>query len=256
MFFKIYQSVASSISVLEKINAPKAFNCTIVLLLIVVMFSGCATWLKSEDPIPFDEEIIAEVNNVPTKKYEGSLWQDNGPLSELFMNPKARRVGDTVTINIVEIASATNEADTNTSKNTSISAQITKALGFENNTNFPTSDGFNPFGQLAGTTANTFKGAGSTNRSGSLAASITARVTKVLPNGNMKIFGRREITINDEKQYLVLSGIIRSWDISSNNVVLSTYISDAKIAYTGKGVVNDRQNPGWLARVIDAVWPF
>jgi flagellar L-ring protein precursor FlgH len=129
-------------------------------------------------------------------------------------------------------------------------------LGFEENDRFPSGSGFDPFGSIEGSTSNSFKGSGATKRSGNLAASITARVTRVLPNGNLEILGKREITVNNEKQYIALTGIIRPRDISSNNVVLSTYISDAKIVYTGTGVVNDRQNPGWLARVLDTVWPF
>ena len=116
--------------------------------------------------------------------------------------------------------------------------------------------GMDPFGSIAGTTNNTFQGSGATARKGELAASITARVTEVLPNGNLKILGKREIRVNNETQYLALTGIVRPRDISSENVVLSTYISDAKIVYTGTGVVNDPQSPGWLVRVLDTVWPF
>lgn len=77
-----------------------------------------------------------------------------------------------------------------------------------------------------------------------------------MPNGNLKIKGTREVTVNNEKQLITLSGIIRSRDISPDNIVLSTYISDAMIAYSGDGIVNERQRPGWLARILDVVWPF
>lgn len=217
---------------------------------------GCITGKKEVKPSTIDADIICEVPNESVEKYEGSLWQENGHLCELFMNPKARRIGDIVTISIVESSSASNAADTNTSRSSSISASLNTLLGLENSGSFPTGSGFDPFGSITGSTSNTFKGAGTTNRSGELAASITARVTAVLPNGNLKIFGKREITINNEQQYIALSGIIRSRDISPDNVILSTYISDAKIIYTGTGVIDDRQNPGWGARVLDAVWPF
>lgn len=199
---------------------------------------------------------MCEINESPQKTYEGALWQDNGPLGELFMDLKARRVGDIVTISIVESSSASNKANTNTSRTSSLSASLTNLLGLENSPSFPRGSGFTPFGSIQGSTNNSFKGSGTTNRSGELAASITARVTQVLPNGNLRILGKREITINNERQHIALTGIIRQRDISPDNVILSTYISDAKIAYTGTGVIDDRQNPGWFARVLDSVWPF
>jgi flagellar L-ring protein precursor FlgH len=232
------------------------FICSSFIALSIITLSGCATGNKETFPVNIDEDIAYEANNAPEEPYEGSLWKDNGSLCELFIDPKARRVGDIVTISVVETSSASNAADTNTSRNSSISASITSLLGLENNASFPTGSGFDPFGSIEASASNTFKGSGVTNRSGNLAASITARVTDVLPNGNLKILGKREITINKEKQYITLTGIIRPNDISSDNIILSTYISDAKIAYTGTGVVNDRQNPGWLATVFDVVWPF
>jgi len=224
--------------------------------LFVMSFSGCATAHKEQKIVSVKEDILFETKEEPVKKNTGSLWQDNGSLSELFYDHKARKVGDIVTIRIVESSDASNNADTNTSKNSSTSMNIAALLGLENNDTFPRGSGFDPFGFITSTTNNTFKGSGTTNRSGNLAASITARVTEVLPNGNMKIIGKRQITINNEEQYIALSGIIRSRDISSDNVILSTYISDAKIIYTGTGVINDRQSPGWLARIVDSVWPF
>lgn len=222
-----------------------------------LFLNGCATQQKQVKPeITKNDDILCEIREEPVKRHEGSLWQDSGPMNDLFMDTRARRVGDIVTISIVESSKASNNADTDTSRSSSVSMSISNFLGLENNDRFPSGSGFDPFGSITGTTNNTFKGSGATNRSGELAASITARVTEVLPNGNLKILGKREITINNEKQYLALTGIIRPRDISSENVVLSTYISDAKIVYTGTGVVNDRQNPGWLARVLDTVWPF
>jgi flagellar L-ring protein precursor FlgH len=68
--------------------------------------------------------------------------------------------------------------------------------------------------------------------------------------------GSREVTINAETQLITLSGIIRPRDISSDNVILSTYISDARISYSGTGVIDERQRPGWLANILNKYWPF
>ncbi|MBW1902640.1 MAG: flagellar basal body L-ring protein FlgH [Deltaproteobacteria bacterium] len=231
--------------------------CSAILSFLIVSFFGCAAQHKKATPVTVtNDDFICEVREEPVNKSEGSLWRENATLNEMFMDPRARRVGDVVTISIVESSSASNDADTDTSTSSSVSMSISNFLGLENNDRFPTGSGFDPFGSITGTTNNTFQGSGATNRSGKLAASITARVTKVFPNGNLGILGKREITINNEKQYLALTGIIRPRDISSANVVLSTYISDAKIVYTGTGVINDKQEPGWLVRVLDTVWPF
>ena len=72
----------------------------------------------------------------------------------------------------------------------------------------------------------------------------------------MAISGSREVIVNNEKQLIVVTGVIRPRDISSENIVLSTYISDAKIVYSGSGIVNDSQRKGWLANIIDVLSPF
>ncbi|SPD72672.1 Flagellar L-ring protein [uncultured Desulfobacterium sp.] len=228
----------------------------IIAVAIVSLLTGCGVNRKTVTPIDIKDDVKYTVPNEPAKMQEGSLWAKNGSLNDLFIDSKARRVGDIITIDIVETASAFNKADTNTSRKSDVSASISKFLGLENNDKFPTSSGFTPFGTVAGTTSNTFEGEGETNRSGKLDASISARVIEVYPNGNLKILGSREITINNEQQYIALTGIVRPSDISSRNTVLSTYISDANIIYTGTGVINDRQKPGWLASVLDAFWPF
>jgi flagellar L-ring protein precursor FlgH len=226
--------------------------CSVILALL----TGCAISNKPLTPIDLSGDVNYSVSNEAVKRQEGSLWDKNGSLNDLFTDPKARRIGDIITIDIVETSSAFNKADTNTERTSDISASITNFFGLENNDNFPTSSGFTPFGTVAGTTSNKFEGEGETNRSGKLDASISARVTDVFPNGNLKILGSRNITINNEKQYIALTGIIRPRDISSDNTILSTYISDANIIYTGTGVINDRQKPGWLASMLDAFWPF
>jgi flagellar L-ring protein precursor FlgH len=115
-----------------------------------------------------------------------------------------------------------------------------------------------PFGNpsVKGNLKSKFEGDGETTRSGTLSAFITCRVVDVMPNGNLKIVGTREVMVNYENQLIILSGIIRPRDISDQNVILSTFISGAKIAYSGSGIVDDRQRPGWLANLLNNVWPF
>jgi len=101
-----------------------------------------------------------------------------------------------------------------------------------------------------------FAGTGSTSRQDNLTATISAKVLDVLANGNLQIEGRRNVKVNGEDQEIVLTGTVRPVDISPNNTINSIYVADAKISYTGRGVITDRQSPGWLMNILDKVWPF
>ncbi len=221
--------------------------------------SGCALPTASRDSqaqrMLMDDGAVKEVQ-APSVRQEGSLWDENGSMNLLFVNPKASRIGDIVTVKIVESSKATNKATTNTKRASSVSAQVEKFLGLE--TKYPTANHphWNPFGEIKGGLTSDFKGEGDTTRSGNLTAQITARVTEVLPSGNLRIRGYREVLINNEAQLITLTGIIRPRDISPDNVVLSSAIADARITYNGVGIVADRQRPGWLARFFDVIWPF
>ena len=68
--------------------------------------------------------------------------------------------------------------------------------------------------------------------------------------------GRKDTIVNNEQQFIVLSGIARPEDINEENVISSMLLSDAKIEYSGRGVIDDEQSPGWLRRILDNVWPF
>jgi flagellar L-ring protein precursor FlgH len=109
---------------------------------------------------------------------------------------------------------------------------------------------------LNANTSSKYDGSGSTTRTDNLNATISARVIDVLGNGNFIIEGRRNITVNHEDQIIVLEGTVRPQDISTDNTVNSAQIADARITYSGKGIVSDRQSPGWLMNIVDRFWPF
>ncbi|OQY45232.1 MAG: hypothetical protein B6240_09110 [Desulfobacteraceae bacterium 4572_87] len=133
-------------------------------------------------------------HRVKPRKYEGSLWEDDGALSSLFKDYKASKVGDVVTVILDESTTANNKADTNTSRDSSVKAAIGGA--FTNIGNLQPSYS----GAVSGSFQPSFKGSGSTKRESSLKnlQGVTARVFKVLPDGNLVIAGSREITVNNE----------------------------------------------------------
>jgi flagellar L-ring protein precursor FlgH len=238
---------------------------TVVFLLGAFILAGCSlvqnagltktekTSVTQSAPAPEASQAVAPVAFEP--QTEGSLWMAGGSMNGLFINPKARHVGDILTIKVVESSSATNQAVTTTDRKSGLSAGITGFFNAEKR--YPADQPFfNPFSKVSGGFESEFEGAGTTQRSGDLTAFITARVIQVLPNGNLKVQGSREVTVNKEKQLITLVGVVRSRDISSENMILSTYISDAQIIYDGVGIVNDRQEPGWLTALLLKVWPF
>ena len=225
---------------------------------LVFNLSGCATGPKaagsSAGPDQDASRAIDLNQRLRQEKHEGSLWENNGHLSSLFKDYKASKVGDIVTIIIVEQPKAYTFATTRTERTNDLSAEISgKYAGFGTPRSYS--------GEFGSKFGNKSKGYGKTERQGSLKGEISARVIKVLPDGNLVILGSREITVNSETQCLNLSGIIQPRDIRYNKKtkgyeIESSRISDAKFIYSGRGIVAQRQRPGWFSSILDAVWPF
>ncbi|MGD8267568.1 MAG: flagellar basal body L-ring protein FlgH [Desulfobacterales bacterium] len=225
----------------------------LVLAIIAGLVCSCASYPTIQSDRPFPAELD---NTTPTLSRssdggdpdEMSLWADSTIMVDLFSDTKARRIGDIVTIQVSESSSAENSASTDTDRESSLSAGIQEFFGAETDT-------LNDFNVRGGIESD-FEGSGSTTRSGNLEAFITARVVEVLPGGNLKVIGSREILVNNEKQLMTIYGVVRPRDISKDNVVLSSFVSDARIAYSGAGIVDDRQRPGWMANTLNTIWPF
>lgn len=206
---------------------------------------------------PLSPPIPAQVAMAPA---EGSLWSDTS--SNLFVDPKAKRIGDTVTVDIVENTSSKLDANTSASRSSDIDVGVESLMGYMRaleaknpNLNRDSKGALNNT-LIKANMANSFDGKGSSDRSGRVTASIGARVAEVLPNGNLVVVGQREMKVNRETQYIAVSGIVRPKDIDSDNRVKSTYLADARIEYYGQGTLGDKQQPGWLSRALDRVWPF
>jgi len=225
-----------------------------------VSLTGCASTPSSKLPPP-PPKYVYQMEEQVTVPVANSLWNDS---INLFEDRKARRLNDLVTINIIESLSGSGTADTSTSRDSSGDYRVTNFFGMETdfgiqnlpvvNNAFGDSDSFEPM--VLGSAKSDFKGEGDTNREGELIATITAKVVEVMPNGNLVLEARKELTINEERQILVLRGMVRPDDIAMNNMVMSNKIADAQVFYVGDGVIQEKQKPGWLVRGLDKVWPF
>jgi flagellar L-ring protein precursor FlgH len=160
-------------------------------------------------------------------------------------------VGDIVTVKVMENAKGTKETETKTARKSSLKS-ATKALAGIGGLD---ADAYGKLG-LETDYDNKLDGTGSTKRSGTFIADVPSVITSVLPNGNLIVEGVRELRLNGEKEVISLKGINRPEDIGSGNTINSNNIADATIEYTGKGVLNDKNHPGWFSRILDWIWPF
>jgi flagellar L-ring protein precursor FlgH len=168
----------------------------------------------------------------------------------LSADRRARGMNDLVTIHVVENLQASGTADAALNKQSSGSVGVPKLFGVESK--LPSA--VDPTSLISTTTDTKFKGGGVTTRTGQLTATMTARVTEVLPNGDLVLEGAREIEINGDRQIVVLTGVARPSDIGKDNDVLSTNIGQLRIRYFGKGLMKDNLKPGFLVRILNKIF--
>ena len=207
---------------------------------------------ETAPPVPSDNYDVlfrayldAARATAQTPQSPDSLW-----MAGLAGDLRARRVNDLVTVRVLELVSAQGSADSSLDKSSSASAAVPSLFGLESK--YP---GWLDPTSLASLSASTdFKGGGTTTRTGSLTAALTARVVEVLPNGDLALEGVREIDINGDRQIIVLTGVVRTADIGPGNVVPSTAIGQMRIRYFGRGLIKDNLQPGWVVRVLNKIF--
>lgn len=174
-----------------------------------------------------------------------SLWREESSQS-LFVDKRAYKVGDIVTILVQESNKSSKDNSTETSKKTGLDAGV-QAFFNQAASKLPS---------MKMSSSHDFSGGGKINNSEQITARIAVRVADVLPNGNLVIEGTRHITFAGESQDATLRGVVRSSDVAANNTVYSYNIADAKINYISKGTVADTQRKGWFTKVWDKLTPF
>ncbi len=226
-------------------------NRITVVFICFLMLTSCAKEYPTVVNIPEPLEEIQPRNELSRK--DGSLWSDGA--ASMFSDHKARHVGDIVTVTISESASASKEASTASDRSSSYQAGIPNFFGLETK-NWVGESGIDLTNIINASGTAAFDGDGKTVRKGDLTASLTAQVIERYPNGNFKIRGGKEVMVNHEVQIIYVTGIIRPVDITAANTVDSAKVLNARISYTGRGVISDKQKPGWMTRMVDNVWPF
>jgi flagellar L-ring protein precursor FlgH len=188
-----------------------------------------------------------------SKRPDGSLWSEATP--SLFEDHRARRVGDTVVIEIDEDTAARGDASTNSARDSESTASITGLLGLVGAISraVPDLDLENLMGMMS---ESEFVGDAQTVRRNKVRGTISVHVRRVLPNGDMYVEGHKVVLVNNEELHLYISGVVRPVDVSQDNVVWSSRVADAQVELTGRGDLSDNQRPGWLTRIWNKVNPI
>ena len=220
----------------------------LVVSILTLLLSGCAS-VEHAKTLPDDPDfapILPEMNDEPLVP-TGSLFKVNY-VNNIYSDSKAHRVGDIISVILSESTQAQKNAKTELKKENS--ATLNPITGF----------GGTPVNiknksiQFGYDQESDFKGDSKANQGNSLSGNISVHVLRVLPNGNLMIRGEKWMTLNNGDEYIRLTGIIRSQDISSSNTITSSKVANARIQYAGTGTFADVQEQGWLSKFFSSSW--
>jgi len=221
-------------------NAPLLFA-----LLSLSLVGGCRSTAveKTEDATAWAQEQLPPAT-------DGAIYQA-GREVVLASNPVAHHVGDIVTIILNEQTAAQKSASTSTSKSTNIAMPGPTIFGK------PVTINGTPILENNIDNATKFGGQGASAQSNSLTGYLTATVLKVLPNGNLFVAGEKQIGLNQGKEYVRVTGVIRPIDLSADDSIPSFRVASAQITYNGRGAIADANAQSWLTRFFNSPWaPF
>jgi flagellar L-ring protein precursor FlgH len=214
------------------------------LLLAALLLGGCAS--RPPDP---PQALPDPTLEMPQTTLNGAIYQAGHDI-RLYEDRSARRVGDLLTIVLEEETDAAKDASMDLARESQLEFAA-PLFGGE-----PLTYNGRPL-SAAFDASQSFDGGGAASQSNELTGTITAIVTKVYPNGNLRVEGQKKLTLNRGDEYVTITGIVRPDDVSAGNTVSSTRVALSKISYTGTGALADSSSMGWLSRIFMSVFsPF
>ena len=214
------------------------------------------TFVQACSLLPLEREPDADYGPavpraaVETASAPGGIYGSETGM-DLFMDLRARAIGDILTILLVERTNASKDSSSSTSKDTQLDTGMPIIAGR------PVTVGGTEVLNNEIQSSNSFSGEADATQSNRLDGSITVTVSERLRNGNLFVRGEKWITLNQGEEFIRFSGIVRPVDIGPDNSIPSTKVADAKIAYSGTGTLADSSEPGWLAKFFNSPWfPF
>ena len=238
----------------------------VLLSLLVLPLSACSTVKEvvrgpelapigyPSALIPRDQAVLAAHDPMLQPASANSLWRAGA--RAFFIDQRANRVGDILTVQIDIDDSAKTSNTSTTNRSNGLSAGVPHLLGFESSLGKILPGGFDPANALETSSTSKSSGTGSVSRAEKISLTIAAVVTGVLPNGNMVIQGTQEVRTNAEMRQLTVSGIVRPEDISSANTIRHTQIAEARISYGGRGDISAVQKVPVGQALVNKFTPF
>ena len=210
-----------------------------------LLLQGCA-WFAPTVEVAETAPPMPEPPPAP-KAAMGSIFKAAN-YRPLFEDHRARLVGDTLVVQIVEKVTAVQKSTSSIDKSGSVSAGVSALPGIS----------ANAFARAGaeGNSANTFNGKGAVENSNDFSGTITVVVRQVLPNGHLLIAGEKQIGVNNNVDVLRFSGQVDPRAIQPGNSVQSAAIANVRLEQRGRGAQADAQAIGWLGRVFLSVLPF
>ena len=214
--------------------------------------SACSTYVEDTASAAFEPVFPTVELASDNADRTGAIYQQ-GQSGLFSADRRARKVGDILTVDFNEVFAATKAQSAASSKSDSF--ELGLPVGLPNLLTGGLAGGAAD-NSLTSSTEQSFSGSGNAAQSNSLTGRLSVTVVRIFENGNMGILGQKELTLNNGKEYIRVSGIVRPEDISSGNTVPSNRLADAQISYTGAGSVADSSKPGWLSRAMRTISPF
>ncbi|HEX5126060.1 MAG TPA: flagellar basal body L-ring protein FlgH [Rhodocyclaceae bacterium] len=214
-------------------------------MLLALMLSACITPPTSVHQPMSARPVPPDVNTPAT----GAIYQA-AAMHPLFEDRRARVVGDTLTVNLVESTKASKDSNSSMARSASTTASLPTFAGapgkFLSNLTV---------GATAGD-ANSFSGKGAAAANNDFTGTITVTVIDVYPNGNVLVSGEKQIAINQGQEFIRFSGVVNPAYVTTSNTVQSTQVADARIEYKANGYIDEAQTMGWLQRFFLNVLPW
>ena len=228
----------------------KRISRLISVLMLIGLAGGCSQTRIVVQPDP--QYAPVDLNAMEFKpEPNGSIFQ-TGRSVRLFEDNKAFRIGDVLSVTLMESTNASKSAETNTDKGDDVdigASAIFGSTGPTINGNLALSNSINAERE--------FSGSGDSAQSNSLSGEIAVTVVDVLPSGNLVVRGEKIIGLNQGSEFIRISGIVRPQDVSTDNIVVSSKIANSRIFYGGVGVIAESNTRGWLSRFFDSpVFPL
>lgn len=231
---------------------------SIIIVLISIIFSAC---VDSKQELAFEKPEIQIPKKLPEpRKNKGSLYSMQG--ASLFADKKDLQVGDIIQIVISENtkSAANNKRELTSTRDNSLGGGLLAATG-ANNLSGAVGSAANDFNSNLGVgfgtnSSSADKGSVKTQVAETFSSTVSAIIEETYQNGNYYIKGKKEMLIEGQKQEVIISGVIRPYDISSDNSVNSSQIANLKLLYDKDGTEADILETPWGLKFVRTIWPF